>query len=109
MLRRAKVTTKETKKSPRPWCQGTTPRTKETKVTKKLTSGLLGTAADVLAVCAQRGVVLSLDGDQPRYRASRGAMTPDLRAALAAHRDELRHLLALTPASPEYGAALVGV
>ena len=58
------------------------------------------TVYDTIAACARAGVSLALDGDRLRYRAPAGALTPDLRAGLAEHRDELRHLLALTPASP---------
>ena len=67
------------------------------------------TVYDTIAEAARAGVSLSLDGDRLRYRAPAGALTPDLRAGLAAHKDDLRHLLALTPDSPEYGAALAGV
>ena len=62
-----------------------------------------------IASAERAGATLYLDGQQLRCRAPKGALSPDVRAALTEHRDELRHLLALTPDSPEYGAALVGV
>ena len=67
------------------------------------------TVYDTIAAAARAGVSLSLDGDRLRYRAPSGALSPDLRAGLTQHREELRHLLALTPDSPEYGEALVRV
>ena len=62
-----------------------------------------------IAGAARAGATLYLDGEQGRCRAPKGALSPELRARLTEHRDELRHLLALTPESPEYAAALVGV
>ena len=67
------------------------------------------TVNSIIAAAVRAGVSLSLDGDRLRYRAPAGALTPELRAGLTEHRDELRHLLALSPADPAYAGALVGV
>jgi hypothetical protein len=37
------------------------------------------------------GVILTVDGDRLRYRAPAGALTPDLRAALAEMKPDLVH------------------
>ncbi len=44
------------------------------------------TAADLLHILADCAVELYLDGDQLRFRAPAGALTPELRNEIAAHR-----------------------
>jgi hypothetical protein len=51
------------------------------------------TAADLLTSCRERGIVLIDEGENLRFRAPRGAMTPDLKAALARHKRELLAML----------------
>lgn len=51
------------------------------------------TALALLAELRRRGVVLEASGDRLRYRAPAGAMTAELRAALAAHKAELLMML----------------
>src|SRR3989337_2965400 len=52
-------------------------------------------ADELLVTCRQAGIVLSAAGDRLRYDAPRGALTPELRAALACHKPAL--LAALAP------------
>ena len=66
-------------------------------------------AAEVIATCVARGIELATRDGRLHYRAPAGAMSPALREVIAEHKGELRHLLALTPADPEYGTALAGV
>ena len=66
-------------------------------------------AAEVIGTCLARGIELSARDGRLHYRAPGGAMSPALRDAIAEHKGELRHLLALTPEDPEYAAALVEV
>jgi len=47
---------------------------------------------EVLAELARRGVEVAVDGDRLRFR-PQGAVTPDLRAALAEHKADLIRLL----------------
>ena len=54
-------------------------------------------AADVLAQAQAAGVQLVANGDRLHYRAPAGALTPELRAALQAHRAALLALLAKRP------------
>ncbi len=51
------------------------------------------TAQRLLEALHGAGVELRLDGGRLRYRAPPGALTPDLRAAAAEHRDMLVELL----------------
>ena len=59
---------------------------------------------ELLRSLDDRDVKLYLDGDRLRYRAHRGALTPDLRSDIAAHRaaiiDHLRTRPAATTVSP---------
>jgi hypothetical protein len=55
------------------------------------------TATALVATLAQRRIRLSLAGDGIQYEAPRGALTPDDREAIAAHRVELLALLRATP------------
>ena len=48
---------------------------------------------DLLARLRQSGGELLLEGDKLRLRAPKGALADDLRAALAARRDEIVELL----------------
>ena len=50
-------------------------------------------ATDVLAELNRRGVELAADGDRLKFR-PQIAVTPELRAAMAAHKLDLLHLLA---------------
>ena len=50
-------------------------------------------ALEVLTELRHRGVELIPEGEAIRYRAPKGAMTPDLRQALSAHKSELLALL----------------
>jgi TubC N-terminal docking domain len=54
-------------------------------------------AAALLAACAARGIALQVDGDRLRYRCPRGALPPELRAELIAHRAALVAMLASPP------------
>jgi hypothetical protein len=55
-----------------------------------------------------RGVTLFLDGDRMRYRAPKGAYTPELRTLVADHRDALRRRLAsLCAGGPTDGLQVV--
>ena len=67
------------------------------------------TLNDTIAAAARAGVALTLDGDRLRYRALVGALTPDLRAAVTAHKAALIHILSTSAGSSEYGEALVAV
>lgn len=51
------------------------------------------TSADLLADLESRGVRLTADGDQLRYHAPKGVITPSLREALAEHKSELLELV----------------
>lgn len=65
------------------------------------------TPAALLADLRRRGVLLSPVGEQLRYRARRGALTPDLAGAVKAHRAALLELLRQEPLEPDHdlGAA----
>lgn len=56
---------------------------------------------DVLGLCDRAGIRLFVAGGWLRFDAPQGAMTPGLRAALAAHRDELIAYLVESPPAPE--------
>lgn len=58
------------------------------------------TALALLAELRRRGVVLEASGDRLRYRAPSGALTAELRAALAAHKDALLEVLRETSPAP---------
>jgi len=58
-------------------------------------------AAVLLESLRSRGVILSADGDQIKYRAPRGTMTPDLRQALADRKGELLALLSEQQSGPK--------
>jgi hypothetical protein len=49
-------------------------------------------APEILAELARRGVEVAVDGDRIRFR-PQGAVTPDMRAALAEHKADLIRLL----------------
>ena len=51
------------------------------------------TAADLLTHCRERGIVLVDQGDRLQFRAPKGALTPDLKAALARHKGALLAIL----------------
>ncbi len=61
---------------------------------------MTATAANLIDRCRQHGVTLYLDGDQLRFRGPRGALTPELRQAVAQHRAEVVRLL-LRPAGQD--------
>ena len=46
---------------------------------------------DLLQALRAAGVTLRIVGDSLRYRAPRGALTPELRAALAEHKPDILH------------------
>jgi hypothetical protein len=48
------------------------------------------TPTDLIDQCRQQGIVLYLDGEALRYRCPRGALSPELKSALAAGREGLR-------------------
>ena len=50
-------------------------------------------AAELLAELNRRGVALEAVGDRLRYDAPKGALTPELRAAMAEHKAELLELI----------------
>jgi amino acid adenylation domain-containing protein len=50
-------------------------------------------ASELLEALASRGVELWFEGEKLRYRAPQGALTPSLRAAVGAHRQEVVALL----------------
>ena len=50
-------------------------------------------ATELLAELHSRGVVLEAAGERLRYDAPKGALTPELRAALAEHKAELLELV----------------
>ncbi len=52
------------------------------------------TVSEILTTTAQRGVVLEAQGERLHVEAPVGALTPELRAALAQRKDELLVLLA---------------
>lgn len=70
-------------------------------------------ALEVLAALRQRGVELIPDGTDIRCRGPKGAMTPELRQALSAHKAELLALLShqaqpgFDPDTAEIAAVLV--
>ena len=47
------------------------------------------TADETLAELHRRGVILEPNGDRLRYRAPQGALTPELREAMAEHKGEI--------------------
>jgi hypothetical protein len=51
-------------------------------------------ATELLAVTKAAGIALNVVGDRLRYSASKGALTPELRDAMARHKAELLILLA---------------
>ncbi len=51
------------------------------------------TPSQFLSLLQERGVQLWLEGDAIRFRAPKGALTPELKDQFAAHRDEIRLLL----------------
>ena len=53
------------------------------------------TAGEVLTVCREAGIRLEVAGDRLRFYAPAGALTPDLRDALAQHKQELLDALAM--------------
>src|SRR5207253_6081793 len=55
------------------------------------------TPTSLLSACAGRGIVLFVDGGRLRFRAPAGAMTPELRAAVVAHKAALLAHLAAHP------------
>lgn len=62
------------------------------------------TAGDLLKHLSEKGVTLSLDGDRVQYRAPKGALTPELRSAIAKQRDGIIALLRDgAPPSPATG------
>lgn len=50
-------------------------------------------AIELLAAAEARGIHLFADGDEIKYRGPRGAMTPELRELLRAHRGEVFKIL----------------
>jgi hypothetical protein len=50
-------------------------------------------ARDLLQRARERSITLSAEGGKVIYRARRGAMTPELRAAIVSHRDQVIALL----------------
>jgi len=50
--------------------------------------------AEFLQKTRERGIVLEADGDTLRYRAPKGSLTPELRAAMARHKGEIIAALA---------------
>jgi hypothetical protein len=50
-------------------------------------------AVDLLDQCRQRGITLYCDGAELRFRGPTGAMTPELRQALAGRRADVQSLL----------------
>ena len=53
------------------------------------------TAGEVLTVCREAGIRLEVAGDRLRFDAPAGALTPDLRDALARHKRELLDVLTM--------------
>ena len=49
----------------------------------------MNTAEAVLQKCESKGVILRVDGENLKYKAPPGAMTEDLRDAIASHKPEL--------------------
>jgi hypothetical protein len=64
------------------------------------------TALDLLSVARRRGIVLAPRGDRLGYDSPPGALTPDLRSALAQHKAELLALLTADPFAARWGPAL---
>jgi hypothetical protein len=56
------------------------------------------TADEVLKALHERGAELTADGDQLRYRATKTAIGPELRQAIASHKAELLSRLTTAPA-----------
>ena len=57
----------------------------------------------ILAELRNRGVHLTVEGDALRYRGPRGALTPDLRQAVAHHKPELVRLLSTSALDADAG------
>jgi hypothetical protein len=56
-------------------------------------------ARDLLQRARERGITLTAEGGKVIYRARRGALTPELRAGIARHREEVIALLESDKAS----------
>lgn len=65
------------------------------------------TARTILATARERGIILSADSGRIRHEAPRGAMTPDLVAAIREHRAEVMALLEEEAGILEAAPALV--
>ena len=61
---------------------------------------------DLLQRLHDAGVILKVDGNRLRYRAPRGAMTPELRAALVERKPDLLYEYHERAAIMEYDARL---
>ena len=59
----------------------------------------------LLTALAQHDVKLFLEGNRLRYRSPAGAFTPELRAAIGEHREEVIRRLARGGTSPNNGVA----
>jgi len=64
------------------------------------------TPFDIVQHLANAGVTLRIIGNAIRYTAPRGAMTPDLRAALIEHKPEILHAFNERAAIMEYDGGL---
>ena len=62
----------------------------------------------LLVELRRAGVRLQVDGDALRFQAPKGALTPELRARLRAHRDEILAFLRAAPGAEAREAARVG-